>query len=228
MAGLNLLEMIQTANGGAAKRELGQRLGLDESQTQDALKSLLPALSAGLKANTQKPGGMDALMEALNRGQHDAYLDQPERLHQPETVEDGNAILGHLLGSPDMSRSVASAASQKTGLSDTLLKSALPLVASLVMGSLSKQSKDPGIASQLSGMLGGGQPQAAQRRSGGGLGMLGGLLGSVLGGSKRQASAAPQPAASGGLAGGLGALLDADGDGSAVDDIFDMVMKSRR
>ncbi len=223
MAGLNLLEMIQTANGGAAQRELGQRLGLDESQTQAALKSLLPALSAGLKANTQKPGGVAALMEALNRGQHDVYLDQPERLHQPETVEDGNAILGHLLGSRDISRSVASAASQKTGLSDTLLKSALPLVASLVMGSLSKQSKDPGIASQLSGILGGSQPQPAQQRRGG----LGGLLGAMLGGGARR-TGAPQPAASGGLAGGLGALLDADGDGSAVDDIFDMVMKSRR
>ncbi len=221
MAGLNLLEMIETANGGAAKRELGQQLGLDESQTQTALKVLLPALSAGLKSNAEKPGGLQSLIEALNNGNHDEYLDRPERLRQPETVMDGNAILGHLLGSKDMSRSVASAASQKTGLTDSLLKSALPLVASMVMGSLSKQSKDPSMASQLAGLLGGSQPQPAQGRGAG----LGGLLGAMLGGGRRQA---PSQQAAGGGMGALGRLLDADGDGSSMDDIFDMVMKSRR
>lgn len=221
MAGLNLLEMIETVNGGAAKRELGQQLGLDENQTQAALKSLLPALSAGLKANTEKPGGLQALLEALNRGNHEDYLDRPERLREPETVMDGNAILGHLLGSKDMSRSVASKAAQKTGLTDNLLKSALPLVASLVMGSLSKQSKDPGVASQLMGMLGGSQPQPTQKRAPG----LGDLLGAVLGGGGRQAQA--QPATGGGM-GMLGRLLDADGDGSSMDEIFDMVLKARR
>lgn len=220
MAGLNLLEMIETANGGAAKRELGQQLGLDESQTQSALKALLPALSAGLKANTEKPGGLQSLIEALNSGHHDEYLDRPETLRQPETVMDGNAILGHLLGSKDMSRSVASAASEKTGLTDTLLKSALPLVASLVMGSLSKQSKDPDLASQFAGLLGGAQPQPAQRGSSG----LGGLIGAMLGGGRQ----APAQQQAGGGMGALGRLLDADGDGSSMDDIFDMVMKSRR
>ncbi len=218
MAGFNLMDMIATANGGAAKQQLGAQLGLDQNQTEMALKALLPALSAGLKVNTQKPGGLEALLGALSSGQHSQYLDQPEKLAEPQTVEDVNAILGHLLGSRDVSRSVASAASQKTGLSDDLLKSALPLVASLVMGSLSKQTQEPGIASQLMGALGGGQ---SQQRSAGG---LGGLLGAVLGGGRKPAGAqAPQ-----GAMGMLGNLLDADGDGSAMNDIFEMVMKSRR
>ncbi|MEL6258302.1 MAG: DUF937 domain-containing protein, partial [Pseudomonadota bacterium] len=182
MAGLNLMEMISNAAGGQAKRQLGQQLGLSEDQTGTALKALLPALSAGLKANTQKQGGLEALLGALQNGDHDKYLDQPERLSQSETVADGNAILGHLLGSKDMSRSVASAAAQKTGIGDDILKSALPLVASMVMGSLSKQTKDPNVGSQLAGLLGGGRAAAPQQNSG-----LGGLLGAVLGGGKSTA-----------------------------------------
>ena len=224
MAGLNLMDMILNTRGGAAKQQMGQQLGLSEDQTTAALKALLPALSAGLKANTSRPGGVEALLGALQTGNHAQYLEQPETLSQPQTIADGNAILGHLLGSKDVSRSVASAASQKTGIGEDVLKMALPIVASMVMGSLSKQTQDNDIASQLMGALGGTQPQPPQTGRRGG-GQLGGLLGAALGGgSRQQAAAQSQPA---GMAGMLGNLLDADGDGSAVDDIFDMVMKQR-
>lgn len=225
MAGLNLMDMITGAAGGQVQQQLGQQLGLNQDQTAMALKALLPALSAGLKANTEKPGGVEALLGALQNGNHDQYLDQPERLAQPETIQDGNAILGHLLGSKDVSRAVASRASEKTGISDGILKMALPMVASAVMGSLSKQTKDPNIAGQLMGMLGGGQPQPAQQQSGGGL--LGGLLGAVMGGGNKAQPQAAAPQQSG-MMGMLGNLLDADKDGSPMDDIFDMVMKQRR
>lgn len=220
MAGLNLFDMIAGAQSGSARQQLGSQLGLNDDQTSAALKALLPALSAGLKANTEKPGGLESLLGALQNGDHGKYLDQPEQLSRPETVQDGNAILGHLLGSKDVSRQVASAASQRTGIGDEILKQALPLVASMVMGSLSKQTRDPDVSGQLSSMLGG---QSSSQQGGGG---LGGLLGAVLGGGRQQAPA-QQPAQSG-MMGMLGNLLDADKDGSAVDDIFDMVMKQRR
>ncbi|MDJ0922279.1 MAG: DUF937 domain-containing protein [Henriciella sp.] len=212
MAGMNLMEMLMGAAGNGAREELGSQLGLNQDQTGMALKALIPALSAGLQSNAQQPGGIEALLGALSKGDHDQYLDQPQRLRQPETVMDGNAILGHLLGSKDMSRSVASSAAQKTGLSDQLMKAALPMVASMVMGSLSKQTKDPSVADQLMGALGG---QTQQKSAG-----LGGLLGAVMGGGAKQQS-------TGGMS-MLGNLLDADGDGSAMDDIFQMVMKNRR
>ena len=87
------------------------------------------------------------------------------------------------------------------------------MVASMAMASLSKQTKKPDMAGALAGMLSGQQPQPAQ-------GGIGGLLGGLLGGqSKAQAQT--------GAMGMLGGLLDADGDGNAVDDIFQMVMNRR-
>lgn len=219
MAGLNLMEMLLGSEASGAREQLGGQLGLNQDQTNSALKALIPALSAGLQSNTQKPGGLEALLGALSKGSHDQYLDQPQRLREPESIMDGNAILGHLLGSKDMSRSVASAASQKTGISDQLLKMALPMIASMVMGSLSKQTKNPSVAEQLMGALGG-TSQTQQSQSLG----LNDLLGAVMGGGTTQQS----QQSSGGMGGMLGRLLDADGDGSSVDDIFEMVMKSRK
>ena len=212
MAGL--LDLLAGAQAQPAKQQLGQQFGLSEDMTQQAMAALIPALAAGLKSNARQPGGVEALLGALNKGTHSRYLDEPSRLGRPETLEDGNGILGHLLGSKEVSRSVATRASEKTGLDSQLLKQMLPIVATMVMGSLSKKSEEPDTVSQLAGLFGGGQSQ----KSGGLGGLLGGLLGG--GGGQRQ----PQ---SDGL-GVLGALFDADRDGSAMDDIFQMVLKSRK
>ena len=213
MAGINLFDMLTQTNNGAAVQQVGQQTGLQPDMAQAAIKALLPAIAGGLQRNVQQPGGLQSLLGALQNGQHEQYLDQPESLAQPNAIADGNAILGHLLGSKDTSRAVAAQAAQKTGLSEQVLKSVLPMVASMAMASLSKQTKRPDMAGALAGMLSGQQPQPAQ-------GGIGGLLGGLLGGqSKAQAQT--------GAMGMLGGLLDADGDGNAVDDIFQMVMNRR-
>ena len=85
-----------------------------------------------------------------------------------DTRQDGNRILGHIFGSKDVSRNVAAAAAQDTGVDAGLIKKALPLLATLAMGAMSKKTaagRDIGTSAQS-----------------GGLGPLGDLIG--LGGSK--------------------------------------------
>lgn len=134
---MNLLESIVSSPG--ALNQLGESVGLSQTQAQSALKAL-PALSSGLKRNTAQPGGIDSLLTALNGGDHAKYLEKPSQLTASAAMEDGNGILGHLLGNKETSRRVAQRASQQTGISDDVLKKMLPLVATMVMGALSKQS----------------------------------------------------------------------------------------
>ena len=61
---------------------------------------------------------------------HAQYVDQPSQLAQPSSITDGNKILGHLLGSKDSSRQVASEAAASTGIDSGILKKMLPMVAS--------------------------------------------------------------------------------------------------
>jgi len=60
-------------------------------------------------------------------------------LNQEETITDGNGILGHILGSKDVSRAVATQASAQTGIGADVLRKLLPIAATLVMASLAKQ-----------------------------------------------------------------------------------------
>jgi len=219
MSGMNLMDMIMSAQGGASVQQAGSQLGLKPAQAQSAVTALLPAISSALKQNTASPQGLAGLLGALQNGNHDQYLDQPDAVASDTGVADGNAILGHLFGSKDVSRAVAGRAAEQTGLDAGILKKMLPMVATMAMGSLSKQTRQPSMQSALAGLA---MQQMMGGKSGGLGGGLGGMLGGLLGGGQRKAQKSHQQ----GL-GMLSAMLDSGGDGSIMDDVLKMAMKRR-
>jgi hypothetical protein len=173
-----VLEMLMNAGGGGAVQQLSRQFGLSEDQTQDALAQLVPAVMAGLQRNTASEGGVGSLLAALTNGNHSQYLENPELLGQESTVADGNGILGHIFGGKEVSRSVAGRAAGQTGIGTDVLKQMLPIVATMVMGTLSRNTAAAGSESRgsfLSSLL-------DQNRSGGIGDEVAGLLGRFLGG----------------------------------------------
>ena len=163
---MSILETILKSQGGGLVKQVAGSLNLDEAQAGAAVAQLLPALTQGIKTNVQKPSGLESLLGALQKGNHARYIEQPEALTRPETIQDGNAILGHILGSKDVSRKVAADAAAKTGVDVDKLKQMLPMIATMAMGTLSKESSSGG----LSALMGGGGDKA------GAMGMLSGFL----------------------------------------------------
>ena len=167
---MSLFDSILSATNGSAVTQIASKLGIPESVATQAAAALTPALARGLQRNAQQPSGLDSLAGAISSGNHEKYVDQPEAITQEESIADGNAILGHILGSKDVSRNVASAASSKTGLDAETLKKMLPMLATAAMGTLSKQSKSGGALSGLTG--GGGSNPLSGLQTAGGLGAL--------------------------------------------------------
>jgi hypothetical protein len=175
-----ILDMLMNASGGGGMQQLERQFGLSEAQTQSALGQLVPAIMAGLQQNTSQEGGLGALIGALTSGNHSQYLDNPELLGQETTKADGNGILSHIFGSKDVSRSVASSAAEQTGIGTDIMKQMLPVVATMVMGSLSKQTTMAGAAGAESG--GGLLGSLLNQNAGGGVAdQVAGLVGRLLG-----------------------------------------------
>ena len=111
---MDLLQTVLNARDGNAVAELGRNFGLDQGQTAAAVGQLVPALAAGLSRNTAQPGGLDSLIAALAGGTHERYLEDPSAVAGIGAVQEGNGILGHILGSKDVSRQVAARASAQS------------------------------------------------------------------------------------------------------------------
>lgn len=177
---------------------IASELGIDPATARTGAEALLPAILGGLKKQAQPaPGGLDGLINLLGQGGGGNLLEAVTG-SAPTPSAPGNAILGQIFGSKDVSRTVADQASQSTGIDTTLLKKMLPLLVMAVTGYLAGRKGD-GSAS--------GEPQGGEPG-----GMLGRVLGGIMGGSQAQ----------GGGFGSLAALIDLDGDGNPLDDILGM------
>ena len=202
---MELIDLLQQAQSGNAYEAIGKQFGLDESQTAAAVQQLAPVIAAGLRRNmSQSPDNVVSLVQALQKGNHEQYLDNSEAVQFGNVSDDGNAILGHIFGSKDVSREVAMRAAGSSGIGSSIMKKLLPVIASMVIGSLTKKMTGGGLGDILGQVLGGG------RGSGGG--GLGDILGQVLGGGRKKQRQQPQ---SGSTGGGLDDLLkDMLGGGS--------------
>lgn len=161
---MDLMDLLLKSGAKDSVGKLAGSVGLGDSQARDLIAALSPALVGSLKKQAQSGGGLDALQNALAKGKHSQYIDQPELMQSAATREDGNKILGHLFGSKDVSRAVAANAANETGIDPELIKKALPLLAGLAMAALSKKAdasgesaaSGGGLGSLLGGLLGGG------------------------------------------------------------------------
>lgn len=137
---LSLSDMLAQAQNGRGMEILARQFNLSQQQAQLAVEALLPAFSQGLKRNAANPADLGGFLNALASGDHAKYFEEASRAYSPQGVDEGNGILGHLFGSKDLSRAVAAQAAQATGIGQQVLQQMLPVIASMIMGGLFKQS----------------------------------------------------------------------------------------
>jgi hypothetical protein len=205
---MNLFEMMAQAQGGNAMGNMARQFGLAPEQAQSAVESLLPAFSMGLQKQAESVDGLQNIMQMFGGGQFAGFHDADGDGIPDNAASQGNDVLGQLFGSKDMSRAVAAQASAMSGVSDTILKQMMPVIASMLMGGLFKGAMGGGLGGLmgqamqggLGNMMGGGmQQQMGANPMGGGLmgGLLGNLFGGLLGG--KPAPPPPQDPMSAGL-----------------------------
>jgi hypothetical protein len=179
----NLYEILAEAEDGEAMAMLGREFGLTPQQTQAAVMALLPAISTGLKQATATPEGLGELFSVMGQ-QRDlsAMYGAPDVAFAPQGRAAGNDVLSVIFGSPDVSRAVVDQAQQFSGVTGSILKKMLPVIAGII----------------ISGLMGGrghGAPKGSPASpTGGGLGdILGQIFGRNLpGGAPAPQAPAPQ------------------------------------
>lgn len=213
---------------------MARELGVNEQQAASGAEALLPALLGGFKKQAAGGagapaglGGLGGLLGQLGAMGGGGLMDEVLS-PQPTDVSRGNAVLGQIFGSKDVSRAVAQGAASRTGLDPSLLQRMLPMLAMLVSGWMARQAGGAGTAASPAAPAGGGGLGSLGGGMGGGLGGgLGGALGSLMAAASGASGSSGAGASAGGLA-GLASLLDLDGNGNPLDDVLRMVGQGRR
>ncbi|CAN5531295.1 DUF937 domain-containing protein [soil metagenome] len=168
---MDIVGMLTQQLGGSALQQISSQLGADPSTTQSAVTAALPLLLGAIGHNAANPNTATGLVNALQDHNGNVLQDVPGYLAGGGNIQDGNGIMGHLLG--QQSEAAASAVSTVSGLNLGSSSQLLALLAPLVMGHIGKVQNEQGLdANSLASLLGGEQQQANS--------MLGGLATQLL------------------------------------------------
>jgi len=195
---MSLINLISQAAGGQGLAQLASQFGIDESKASELTSMLAPALGSAAKKQAEG-GGLADLLGSLKGEAQGGMFDDVTQAAAPEGLAQGKAFVEQLMGGAQGADGLASEAAKLTGVDASTVAQFLPAMAAMLQGGMQKQLPD----NALEGMLGGG--------SGGG---IGGMISGLMSG--------------GGASGGLGMLtkmLDADGDGSPLNDILGKFLK---
>ncbi|MEO0999460.1 MAG: DUF937 domain-containing protein [Pseudomonadota bacterium] len=200
---MSLMKLLDASGGGGGVARIAQHLGIDEVEAGNLAELVAPAIGSAARRKAAGGGLTDVLAQLRGEGQG-ALFDDPDAAAAPEGRAQGAAFLESILGGQGAREDLVREAASRSGVAEDRVADFLPAVAAMLQGGLQRQLPDTEIDA-LSGGAGGG--------AGGGLmGMVAGLLGGARG--RDGASGLDR----------LTALLDADGDGSALDDVLERVM----
>ncbi len=189
-----ILDLLQGPMGQMIINGASSQLGQDSNKTQSAIQSAIPMLMGALKRNASNPDTASGLMEALNTKHDGSILDK----------------IGDIFGGGNVNEDVL-----QDG--DKILGHVLGDKKEVVADAVAKQNGlDMGSAMNIlkmaapivMGMLGKQTRQANVSSSSG----LTDIIGNMLGGNSQATQHSSM----------IEKLLDADGDGSIIDDLFNM------
>jgi hypothetical protein len=148
---VNILETMLSAGGGGIVKQLASQFGINADQATAATSALLPALATGLKEKFESGGGSE-ITKLISSGSLTRFADNPASLATPAALEQGKSLLSGIFGSGDTSDLISGVA-EKVGLSSGVIRTMLPISATLLGSLLSKKVSTGGNVTDTIGQL---------------------------------------------------------------------------
>jgi hypothetical protein len=136
---MNITEALKNQNKDVVQMVVSIT-GLTPNEVEKVMEQLLPAISKGVKTATGNKERASQIFNTLERDNRklNQYIQQPRQQNPDEIRSEGENFLGMIFGDKEISRKIAEKVSEKTHVSDTSIKEALPFLVTAAMGAFNK------------------------------------------------------------------------------------------
>jgi hypothetical protein len=143
----SILQLLVTQLTAGAVSQISKKIGVDDKQAQQAVGMALPMIIGALNRNTMSSDGAEALVGALQRDHDGSILNNlPQAVGSQATMDDGMAILGHVLG--DQQTGLVNSVSRATNLEPEQVSQIFAVLAPIVMGALGEMQRKNNLDAQ--------------------------------------------------------------------------------
>lgn len=120
--------------------EVSAQTGLDTGAASGAIEMLIPILTSALARNAASPDGARDLSDALQEDHDGSLLDDLAGYFAQPDTDDGDAILGHVLGG--QRAEAEDAVSRSTGLDTAQVARIMAALAPVLLAYLGRQQRE--------------------------------------------------------------------------------------
>lgn len=96
---MGLMDMLRNAQNGEFFANAGRVAGVDAAAAERSLGKMGPAIAQQLRKRAEDPEAFENLLDLLEDGTGDAFLDDSNFMDDPQLVSDGEAVLADIYGS---------------------------------------------------------------------------------------------------------------------------------
>ncbi|RLQ87245.1 DUF937 domain-containing protein [Notoacmeibacter ruber] len=141
-----LYPMLSSMNDGALQRQLADQFAVNQQQAVKVLAAVAPAFSEGLRRQTATPADTNDFLAALSSGQHAPYGFDVSKAFEPGAIRQAQTVLDQLFRSAGLMRAITDQVANETGVPRDTVRQMLPVIASAVMGGITRQMTEFFIA----------------------------------------------------------------------------------
>ncbi|MBS0269886.1 MAG: DUF937 domain-containing protein [Proteobacteria bacterium] len=138
-------DSFRSASGQELIGKIADAYDIDEQSAQRAVQSLADELQARIQRSMLSRGGVADVVSLVTAPGATRIPADSAGFASPELVASGDQILNVLIGNKHVSRGIAQRTASSSGVDASTLQKLLPVVATLVIGELQRQS-GPAIA----------------------------------------------------------------------------------
>ena len=150
---MTIEDSFQSAAGQELIGRIANAFDVDEQSARSAVHALGDELQARIQRAMLSRGGVANVVSLVTAPGATRALADTGHLSSPEVAANGDQILDVLIGNKHVSRKIAARTASRTGIDAATVQKMLPVVATLLIGELQRQS-GPAIAKVASGIPG--------------------------------------------------------------------------
>ncbi len=138
---MEILDIIEKAQNGTMMAQLAASAEVDLPTAKAAMHALAPELARAIADKASDRDGYEHLVNALNSGEADDYLENTRAFLSRSAARDGEAILTYLYGSLDAARARADAIGAPEGMKKDTFSRFMTFAAVLVVAAMTRRNK---------------------------------------------------------------------------------------
>ncbi|CAA2141536.1 DUF937 domain-containing protein [Hyphomicrobium sp. ghe19] len=142
---MTIEDSFRSAAGQELIGRVADTFSVDEQSARSAVHALSEELAARIQRAMLSRGGVADVVSLVTAPGASRALSNPDSLSSPDMTANGDQILDVLVGNKHVSRKIAARAASRSGIDAATVQKMLPIVATLLIGELQRQSA-PAIA----------------------------------------------------------------------------------